>query len=182
MSQKPYMWNRNNPYEYSDPSGYDSIYYYARPVAGPLPAHIFISVRKHKGGTVRYSFGPKDDRPIHMIGSPLVREPQSYDADWDIGGKRQNEVLGSGKLASCVGTCTRENGGFDEASLDKTAASIDGHYTYGLGQSNSDSAFYRMCMAGGGNFACKNPNTNKHVAPGLGQPLKPLASPAPAPK
>jgi YD repeat-containing protein len=23
MSQKPYMWNRNNPYEYSDPSGYD---------------------------------------------------------------------------------------------------------------------------------------------------------------
>ncbi|HEV3086951.1 MAG TPA: putative toxin [Candidatus Elarobacter sp.] len=24
MSQKPYMWNRNNPYEYSDPSGYDS--------------------------------------------------------------------------------------------------------------------------------------------------------------
>jgi YD repeat-containing protein len=22
MSQKPYMWNRNNPYEYSDPSGY----------------------------------------------------------------------------------------------------------------------------------------------------------------
>ena len=22
MSQKPYMWNRNNPYAYSDPSGY----------------------------------------------------------------------------------------------------------------------------------------------------------------
>jgi hypothetical protein len=25
MSQQPYMWNRNNPYEYSDPSGYDVI-------------------------------------------------------------------------------------------------------------------------------------------------------------
>ena len=24
MSQKPYMWNRNNPYEYSDPSGYQA--------------------------------------------------------------------------------------------------------------------------------------------------------------
>jgi hypothetical protein len=23
MSQKPYMWNRNNPYEYSGPSGFD---------------------------------------------------------------------------------------------------------------------------------------------------------------
>lgn len=25
MSQKPYMWNRNNPYEYSDPSGFDPV-------------------------------------------------------------------------------------------------------------------------------------------------------------
>ncbi len=24
MSQKPFMWNRNNPFQYSDPSGYDS--------------------------------------------------------------------------------------------------------------------------------------------------------------
>ncbi len=24
MSQKPYMWNRNNPYEFEDPTGYDS--------------------------------------------------------------------------------------------------------------------------------------------------------------
>jgi hypothetical protein len=25
MSQKPFMWDRNNPYEYSDPSGYNPI-------------------------------------------------------------------------------------------------------------------------------------------------------------
>ncbi|MDP9024166.1 MAG: hypothetical protein M3N13_02170 [Candidatus Eremiobacteraeota bacterium] len=24
MSQKPFMWNRNNPYAYSDPTGYES--------------------------------------------------------------------------------------------------------------------------------------------------------------
>lgn len=37
MSQKPFMWNRNNPYEYSDPSGYCAI---AQPLTcvPPLPS------------------------------------------------------------------------------------------------------------------------------------------------
>src|SRR6202011_6041041 len=65
MSQKPFMWNRNNPYAYSDPSGYDTIYYYARNVgAGTLVdgifVHIFISVHRDDGSVKRYSFGPSD--------------------------------------------------------------------------------------------------------------------------
>jgi RHS repeat-associated protein len=35
MSQKPYMWNKNNPYAYLDPSGYDVIMLIDPNSAGP---------------------------------------------------------------------------------------------------------------------------------------------------
>jgi hypothetical protein len=35
MSQHPYMWNNNNPEQYSDPSGYDALFYDAE--EGPTP-------------------------------------------------------------------------------------------------------------------------------------------------
>ncbi|MBC5809698.1 MAG: hypothetical protein GIW95_02415 [Candidatus Eremiobacteraeota bacterium] len=53
MSQKPYMWNRNNSLDYADPSGYDTIMMYAVRVFGPL-VHTFIEVKHHDGTTTRY--------------------------------------------------------------------------------------------------------------------------------
>ena len=172
MSQKPYMWNGNNPYAFSDPSGYDRVYYIARPAIceGCLVVHLFITVHKDDGTIVRYSFGPKDQK--HPLGSKLVRESQDYDRRYEVehDGDAAEEILGSGTLASCKGTCTKTNGGFDEASLDKSSKEIE-KGTYRYGRTNSDTAFHKLCVDGGGGFACDHPNTGRRPAPGLGQPL-----------
>lgn len=61
MSQKPFMWNRNNPYEYADPSGYDAIELVYRRVWESIPNeyHSYIRVTRHEKPSVNYSFGPE---------------------------------------------------------------------------------------------------------------------------
>jgi hypothetical protein len=48
MSQKPYMWNGNNPVEYSDPSGYDPNWAFIDPVVGPAPHMIYDTIQDAK--------------------------------------------------------------------------------------------------------------------------------------
>jgi hypothetical protein len=107
-----------------------------------------------------------------LFGSKLVRESQDYDRRYEVehDGDAAEEILGSGTLASCKGTCTKTNGGFDEASLDKSSKQIE-KGTYRYGRTNSDTAFHKLCVDGGGGFACDHPDTGRRPAPGLGQPL-----------
>jgi len=72
-----------------------------------------------------------------------------------LGLKPTKEVL----LASCKGTCTKSNGGFDEASLGREASLIDQldlEYTpyEGLEGPNSNSASLTLCFVGGGGSQC----------------------------
>jgi hypothetical protein len=39
MSEQPYMWDRNNPVSYSDPSGYDTVLLEARPAGAKAMSH-----------------------------------------------------------------------------------------------------------------------------------------------
>lgn len=61
MSQKPYMWNRNNPIDYSDPSGYDP-YIISDPSAAMGFGHLEIAIidPKTRKGIV-WSQGPVHD-------------------------------------------------------------------------------------------------------------------------
>ncbi len=171
MSQKPFMWNHNNPYQYSDPSGYDAIYYYARQTEADF-VHIFITVHKDDGKIIRYSFGPRPGE--RALGSQLVRESQDYDRGSEIehdGDATEVPVYGSGTLAQCSGICTQKNGGFDEASLARSSNVIDNSKAkYWAPGPNSNTAFHYLCVIGGGGFACDHPDTGGHFAPGLGQP------------
>ena len=115
MSLQKYMWNRNNPLAYSDPSGYDAIYAIARPadVSGYKGfAHLFIEVsyrqRNGKVKVTRYSLAARIDTFPLLIGRPLVQKDQQYDQKFSGGG---GGAFGKTKLASCRGTCTVRNGG-----------------------------------------------------------------------
>jgi YD repeat-containing protein len=168
MSQQAYMWNRNNPYVYSDPSGFDTITIYARNADHLSESHTFIEVltdatKGHPSRRIRYSFGPADEKD--PLGSRLVRKDQNYDARY-AGGR---DTWGRTELAHCVGTCTKANGGFDEASLEKTAAAIDkAGVTYRWFTSNN--ATYTECVAGGGNCTLP-PGFWDHGAFGWGFPI-----------
>jgi YD repeat-containing protein len=162
-SQKPYMWNKNNPYAYSDPSGFDTITMYARRTSFPGVVHWFIEVEfDDNGPSFRFSFGPSRDG-IFAFGSTLVRKDQRYDQAWTEGANTVATIV----LADCNGTCTRENGGFDEISLWKNAEKInDLHETYWPWK-NSNSAAYTLCVKGGGGANCKKMDETEHMAPGL---------------
>jgi len=59
MSQKPYMWNRNNPYSYSDPSGYDVIVMVDPNSVQPFGHSSMVIYNPHTMVGFRYDFGPK---------------------------------------------------------------------------------------------------------------------------
>jgi hypothetical protein len=164
MTQRPYMWERNNLYSYADPSGFDTITQYSRDSqwlkGGPKFAHLFIEVVDDKGNVKkRYSFGPSDAQ--HPLGSKLILEPQSYDAEFSYGA----HTWGQKQLASCRGVCTRDNGGFDEAGLETVANQISGKYTYLL--VNSNSAGHTECSKNTDDLdKCDNPPTGGNSAPG----------------
>ncbi len=167
MSQAKYMWNHNNPIEYSDPSGYDEIWLYADPAPkGHLgQEHLWLEVRKPHGVEERYSFGPKTG-----VGSPLVRR-SDYDKEHEYGRGTANHV----RLGSCVNTCTVTKGGFDEASLPKNAAEIE---KMGLPYLffTSNSAARALCGSGGGGNKCDLDNDRT-----WGWPIK-LPPPNPQPR
>jgi len=61
MSQKPFMWNRNNPYSYADPTGYDALLI-VNPNGAPLVGHISIAIYDPQTGKgTWYSQGPQND-------------------------------------------------------------------------------------------------------------------------
>ncbi|MDQ6735734.1 MAG: hypothetical protein M3Z35_16740 [Nitrospirota bacterium] len=165
MSQKPFMWNKNNPLIYSDPSGYDTITMIARDAADSLLfEHVYIQVKKDDGKIVRYSFGPLKNGN-QATKSPLVRKDNKMDAPYD------NNNYGSKTLAKCNGICTVKQGGFDESSLARTAEQIQAlHLTYGFPQPNSNSATYTLCVDGGGGAQCNNP-PGWAISPGWGRNL-----------
>jgi YD repeat-containing protein len=185
MSQKPYMWNRNNSYDYGDPTGYDTVYMYSRPIdlhgiRTPF-SHTFIEVsHREKDGSVtitRFSFGPTDESVgqnldgSDITASKLHSQGQDFDAQWSGG---TNGAHGA-KLASCNGTCSRANGGFDEASLDKNKKAID---EKGLGYEaphNSNGATSTLCSHGGGGDKCSQAPGGAN-APDFGNDLLPQNS------
>ncbi len=185
MTQKPFMWNRSDPYAYSDPSGFDSIYLVARSALQVRGsdlgfAHLYILVVHDPDPETgkappptRYSFGPAR-KGLAALNSDLIQESNDYDASGD-----QNNY-GTTLLGKCTSECTLQHGGFDEASLNRSAAMIPNqHNAYGFPFPNSNSAAYTLCVLGGGGFACDRPNTGGHVAPGLGTNLSPDAPSGP---
>jgi hypothetical protein len=177
MSQKSYMWNRNNSFSYMDPSGYDVVMMYSRDAfqksdlsSGPSPhfEHLFIEVSDDKGRIkARYSFGPSSAKK--PIGSKLVRESASFDASHTAGANTSGGVM----LGMCSGTCTKQNGGIDEKGMAAEAATINSAgYTYGL--YNSNSAARAVCEGGGGGANCNSlNNATAGGAPGLDIPTAP---------
>ncbi len=165
MSQKPFMWNRNNPYQYADPSGFDTILLVARPAKRWdffQNEHTFIEVHDDKGGLAgRFSFGPDKDGELRLMQT-------SYDAGW-VSDKRAFSVK---TLGTCSGICTLSKGGFDEASLSRNAKAIDAlHLKYGFPFPNSNSAATSLCTGGGGGSNCSSPGGEPRIAPGWGHDL-----------
>lgn len=67
MSQRPYMWNRNNPYQYRDPSGFDA-YVILDPAAVRGLGHLMIAVIDHATGVgLLWSQGPAHDGYPHDV-------------------------------------------------------------------------------------------------------------------
>ena len=173
MSQRPYMWNRNNPLAYSDPSGYHIIIMYARSVGGVASeyAHFFIEVHNDKGQVIaRYSFGPSGSCPWHC--GKLISEGPGYDRPHVDG----IDTFGRTIIGGCKkGVCTMNNGGFNEKGLAATAKQINAlRLNYKITGPNSASAAYTMCKVNGGK-GCGSTNTGGHPAPGDGQNLLPNA-------
>lgn len=162
------MWNRNNAYDYSDPSGFDVIYIVAPATGYPLGAHTSIKVTRHSGKVVRYSFGDSKN-PLNPTGV-IQRKDNNFDAGF--------KPLGAPtKLASCAGEYHRgrDGTGFDEAGLDKTASEIDhAGVNYDSFTRNSNSATYTMCARNGGGAKCKQPpNAGPNRVPGWGNDVLP---------
>ena len=120
MSEQPYMWDRNNPASYFDPSGFDWVLLIARPadLGGGRSFgqyHSFIEIYDDNGKLIaRLSAGPSDDK--HPLGSTLIGKDSTYDQKYSglSGGSLANQATGV-TLCQTVGKCTLENGGFDEA-------------------------------------------------------------------
>jgi len=59
MSQKPYVWNRNDPYSNSDPSGYDPVVI-EDPKAANFLGHLRLAIIDHQTGLgLLYTQGPE---------------------------------------------------------------------------------------------------------------------------
>ncbi|HVA27298.1 MAG TPA: hypothetical protein VNF68_03915, partial [Candidatus Baltobacteraceae bacterium] len=169
MSQHPYMWNDNNPVQYADPSGYDTIDMYAR---DPRPnqdfgalIHLFIEVHDDHGNVkARYSFGPANDAdPFH---SKLVWR-RDYDVDHAKGAGTYGPPV---VIGSCNGTCTYTNGGFNEAGLKSDAEAINGMGLDYNAYNSSNAGAYSLCAHNGGR-SCSSTNAGFRYAPGDGHNL-----------
>jgi hypothetical protein len=160
MSQKPYMWNRNNPYSYSDPTGFDAIWTVWRRVWGPNATwyerlaqqvgdsnHVYTVIFHDDGSVEHFSFGPKkDSKGVER----LVWEPEDYE---------KGTVWVASKLeAKCEGLCTRTNGGFDErAMLSVFEYFAMANLPYGHQDApNSATPQWMACRAAGGD--CTSPD------------------------
>lgn len=167
MSQKPFMWNGNNPLEWADPTGYDRIYLNARPAE--LGAwHEFVEVFDEKNNLKeRISFGPNREG-VRAFGSRLIREPGNYDARFSRGanGAVRQQVL------HCTGASACQSA---EHNIHQTASDIsDANKTYWVIGNNSNGAAGTNCSAGAGAAACGA--ANKALGkwtPGFSQDLDP---------
>ena len=61
MSQQPYMWNRNNPYQYSDPTGYDALQILTPGSAARFGHERIVVYNPQTGKGVEWSQGPVHD-------------------------------------------------------------------------------------------------------------------------
>ncbi|HME82899.1 MAG TPA: hypothetical protein VKF82_12620, partial [Candidatus Eremiobacteraceae bacterium] len=152
MSQLSYVWNNNNPISFSDPSGYDSIYLNERPSGIAKYYHAFLEVFSDEGKLKeRFSFGPGENGFFTTLDSPLVREPDSYDAKWSGGTNGAFRV----KVLQCGGSaCQRA-----EHAMHEAASAIEhSGVRYGGNHNNSNSGSFTTCSAGAGATACNNAN------------------------
>ena len=82
-SQKPFMWDGNNPIAYSDPSGYDIVEMIARYAGVPGQAHVYIKTIHHGGKTSYYSFASNKSGGflnMNALSGDLKRQKFGYDA------------------------------------------------------------------------------------------------------
>lgn len=161
MSQRQYMWNNNNPVSYQDPSGFDTIYLGERPALGPYD-HLFIIITDDEGSLKTViDFGPSSHALYGLgafgskvqLGEPSIVDVKAFLNAGTTGTSKDSAyVVG---FASCVGTCTFKNGGFDEAAAIAEARSLgSGDYRYGTFFSNSASTVTAVCDAAGARAAC----------------------------
>jgi len=175
MSQKPFMWNDNNPVQWTDPSGYDTIQAIARPVLTGIwerlifnAEHTFIRVKLdarsgQKASTTNITFGPVDGR--------LRQVPSNT----------ENGRTGSA-VTLCQGNCSSQ-----AMTMEKAASQIDQErQVYGGVTSNSNSGSAGVVEANGGNLSGMFPSGT--FVPGLNQPVTvpsdavPKPQPAPPPQ
>jgi RHS repeat-associated protein len=166
MSQKAYMWNRNNPLQYEDPSGYDYATLNERPAAF-FNWHSFVEVFSDDGKLKeRFSFGPLHDDWRATLG-PLVRQPGSYDSTWSRGANGGASV----QVMHCEGSACQKA---EHAAHLAAAAISNAHLRYGADNNNSNSAGFTICSALAGANSCNKANQKmKHWTAGWGQNLAP---------
>ena len=95
MSQKPFMWNRNNPYAYSDPSGYFPVF---ERVLGIDEA------TQDKNNDVHVHL---TERATRVPGGVAIHVHNPYDAANGRAGRQRGEAIGGvvgGKLGGAIGT------------------------------------------------------------------------------
>lgn len=162
LSQQRYMWNRNNPVDYLDPSGYDAIFEETRYVWAKIGIfiHSYLRIVDDEGNTkVLLSFGPTN-------GDNRLQPASSEDG---------NTIIDEHLVAWCWGKCTDKNGGFDEDRAIAKAKAIDAAADrYAVPFNDSDTVERDICAAGKGKGAsCHTMNgdqTPTTVGPGRQKP------------
>jgi RHS repeat-associated protein len=174
MSQKPFMWNNNNPIEWNDPNGYDptnpTILVNARDAFGPVlngivtftgapkPQHTYITInydnpRGKACTTIYISFGPTHGR--------LKQQGQGYEAGHVV--NASHEIGNTQQQANAI---------------EQNAKSLDSQNLPYLGSTlNSNSATTSNAAAGGKDI--------RGIFPGMfvpGQDQVPLGPPRPTHK
>lgn len=159
MGHSAYMWNRNNPIRYQDPTGFDPASMIERPALIGTD-HLFIEITHKDGSKERISFGPTW-RGLGALISTLDRKSQKFDEHWS-GGKHGAFVS---KLGDCSHSC--------QARMHSSANAIDAaRNTYDLWFSNSNSANGVVCVAGFGATTCNSAHAKlPKNTPGYGSPI-----------
>jgi hypothetical protein len=162
-TQSKYMWNNNNPVAYSDPSGYDTIYFAERSAKVLGFDHMFIVITDDRGHIKEIlDFGPSQSGVAAFSSSSKLQKGAAFDQDlkaFNNSGTTGNSVDSAYVIgvAACEGKCTISNGGFDEDTANAKANQIDvADHRYGPGYSNSNTGFGAVCAASlkGGQQSC----------------------------
>jgi RHS repeat-associated protein len=153
-SRKSYMWNGNNPVNYTDPSGYDSLQVGFWPAIAPagiaLVWHIYAVLEDDFGNVIRvYSYGPSDQKTADAPNGFLNKD---YGLGQVFDELFAGTTLYSVQGASCVGICSWEapfNRFYDDWK-DNTTPYLGGpNTTNDLGSQVSGSAMYDQFLYAG---------------------------------